>query len=135
MLAQSQASRFVDLHTPKLLTVLRERYRLADLRASAVVADSMSGRRHRSNAELVAQGVANIGSALFGGFCVTGTIARTASNVHAGARGPIAGMAHAGFLLLFMVVAAPMAGYIPLAGVRRRPRHLRGSNFGTQRRH
>ena len=62
---------------------------------SAVVADSMSGRRHRSNMELVAQGVANVGSALFGGICVTGTIARTATNVRAGARGPVAGMLHA----------------------------------------
>jgi len=56
----------------------------------AVVADSMTGRRHRSNAELVGQGAANIASALFGGFCVTGTIARTATNVRAGARGPLA---------------------------------------------
>ena len=84
---------------------------------SAVVADSMSGRRHRSNAELVAQGVANIGSALFGGFCVTGTIARTATNVRAGARGPVAGMLHAAFLLLFMLLAAPLAAYIPLAAL------------------
>src|SRR5262249_50404028 len=61
---------------------------------SAVVADSMSGRRHRSNAELVAQGAANIASSLFGGICVTGAIARTATNVRAGARGPIAGMLH-----------------------------------------
>jgi SulP family sulfate permease len=72
---------------------------------SAVVADSMSGRRHRSNCELVAQGAANIGAALFGGFCVTGTIARTATNVRSGARGPVAGMLHSAFLLLFMVVA------------------------------
>ena len=56
---------------------------------SAVVADGMTGRRHRSNCELVAQGFANIGSALFGGICVTGTIARTATNVRAGARGPV----------------------------------------------
>ena len=84
---------------------------------SAVVADSMSGRRHRSNAELVAQGVANIGSALFGGFCVTGTIARTATNVRAGARGPVAGMLHAAFLLLFVLLAAPLAAYIPLAAL------------------
>lgn len=84
---------------------------------SAVVADSMSGRRHRSNAELVAQGVANIGSALFGGFCVTGTIARTATNVRAGARGPVSGMLHAVFLLLFMLLAAPLAAYIPLAAL------------------
>jgi sulfate permease, SulP family len=82
---------------------------------SAVVADSMTGRRHRSNAELVAQGFANIASGLFGGICVTGTIARTATNVRAGARGPIAGMAHSSFLLLFVVVAAPLAAYIPLA--------------------
>jgi sulfate permease, SulP family len=84
---------------------------------SAVVADSMTGRRHRSNAELVAQGIANIVSGLFGGICVTGTIARTATNVRAGARGPISGMAHALFLLLFIVVAAPLAAYIPLAAL------------------
>src|SRR5947209_10948678 len=84
---------------------------------SAVVADSMSGRRHRSNCELVAQGVANIASGLFGGICVTGTIARTATNVRAGARGPIAGMAHAVFLLLFILLAAPLAAYIPLAAL------------------
>jgi SulP family sulfate permease len=82
---------------------------------SAVVADSMTGRRHRSNSELVGQGAANIASALFGGFSVTGLIARTATNVRAGARGPIAGMLHAVFLLLFMLVAAPLASYIPLA--------------------
>jgi sulfate permease, SulP family len=84
---------------------------------SAVVADSMTGRRHRSNAELVAQGLANIAAPIFGGFCVTGTIARTATNVRAGARGPISGMLHALFLLLFMLVAAPLAGYIPLAAL------------------
>jgi sulfate permease, SulP family len=84
---------------------------------SAVVADSMTGRRHRSNAELVAQGIANIGSALFGGICVTGTIARTATNVRAGARGPFAGMLHFLFLLPFVVIAAPLASYIPLAAL------------------
>ncbi|MBL9049749.1 MAG: STAS domain-containing protein [Tabrizicola sp.] len=84
---------------------------------SAVVADGMSGARHRSNAELVAQGLANIGSALFGGFCVTGTIARTATNVRAGSRGPVSGMLHAVFLLGFMLIAAPLAGYIPLAAL------------------
>jgi SulP family sulfate permease len=77
----------------------------------------MTGRRHRSNSELVGQGVANIASALFGGFCVTGTIARTATNVRAGARGPISGMLHSVFLLLFMLVAAPLASYIPLAAL------------------
>jgi len=84
---------------------------------SAVVADGMTGRRHRSNCELVAQGAANIGSSLFGGFCVTGTIARTATNVRAGAHGPVAGMLHALFILLFMLVAAPLASYIPLAAL------------------
>lgn len=84
---------------------------------SAVVADGMSGRQHRSNAELVAQGLANIGSSLFGGFCVTGTIARTATNVRAGSRGPVSGMMHALFVLAFMLVAAPAAAYIPLAAL------------------
>jgi SulP family sulfate permease len=84
---------------------------------SAVVADGMTGRRHRSNCELVAQGFANIGSALFGGICVTGTIARTATNVRAGARGPISGMLHSVFLLAFMLIAAPLASYIPLAAL------------------
>src|SRR4051794_12898445 len=84
---------------------------------SAVVADGMTGRRHRSNCELVAQGLANIGSALFGGICVTGTIARTATNVRAGARGPISGMLHSVLLLLFMLIAAPLASYIPLAAL------------------
>ena len=84
---------------------------------SAVVADSMSGRRHRSNCELVAQGAANIASPLFGGFCVTGTIARTATNVRAGGRGPVAGMLHSAFLLLFMLAAAPLAAFVPLASL------------------
>jgi SulP family sulfate permease len=84
---------------------------------SAVVADSMSGGRHRPNAELVAQGVANVATALFGGMPVTGTIARTATNVQAGARGPVAGMVHAVALLAFLVVAAPLAQAIPLAAL------------------
>lgn len=84
---------------------------------SAVVADGMTGRRHRSNCELVAQGVANIGSGLFGGLCVTGAIARTATNIRAGARSPVAGMLHAAFLLAFMLIAAPLARYIPLSAL------------------
>lgn len=84
---------------------------------SAVVADSMSGRRHRSNCELVAQGFANMASALFGGIAVTGTIARTATNIRAGAVGPVSGMLHAVFLLGFMMLAAPLASYIPLAAL------------------
>lgn len=84
---------------------------------SAKVADSMTRRRHRSNMELVAQGAANIGSALFGGICVTGTIARTATNVRAGAKSPISGILHSAFLLAFMVAAAPLAAYVPLAAL------------------
>ncbi|MFA6156655.1 SulP family inorganic anion transporter [Mesorhizobium sp.] len=84
---------------------------------SAVVADGMTGRRHRSNCELVAQGFANIASGLSGGVCATGTIARTATNVRAGAHGPVAGMVHSAVLLALMLVAAPLASYIPLAAL------------------
>jgi SulP family sulfate permease len=84
---------------------------------SAVVADSMTGARHRSNCELVAQGIANMACALFGGICVTGAIARTATSILAGARGPIAGMLHAVFLLIFLLVAAPLASAIPLSAL------------------
>jgi SulP family sulfate permease len=82
---------------------------------SAKVADGMTGRKHRYNMEVVAQGVANIASALFGGISVTGTIARTATNIRAGACSPVSGMAHAVFVLLFMLVAAPLASFIPLS--------------------
>lgn len=82
---------------------------------SAVVADGMSGRRHRSNCELVAQGLANMASALCGGIPVTGTIARTATNVRSGARGPVSGILHALFLLAFLVFAGGLMGYVPLA--------------------
>jgi SulP family sulfate permease len=84
---------------------------------SAVVADGMTGRRHRSNCELVAQGVANIAAVTFGGMCVTGTIARTATNIRAGAKGPVSGILHSVYILLFMAVAAPLASYIPLAAL------------------
>lgn len=81
---------------------------------SATVADNMMHGRHRPNAELVAQGAANIGSALFGGMPATGAIARTATNVRAGGATPVAGMMHAVWLLLFMLLAAPLAVYVPL---------------------
>jgi SulP family sulfate permease len=84
---------------------------------SAVVADGMTGGRHRSNGELVAQGVANVGSALFGGLPATGAIARTATNIRAGGSTPVAGMLHAGFLLLFMLALAPLMHYVPLAAL------------------
>ena len=84
---------------------------------SAKVADSMTGRKHRSNMELVAQGLANIASSFFGGISVTGTIARTATNIRAGAKSPVSGMLHAVFLLLFMLVAASLANFVPLAAL------------------
>jgi SulP family sulfate permease len=84
---------------------------------SAVVADGMTGYRHRSKCELVAQGVANCGSALFGGLPATGALARTATNVRSGARTPVAGILHAAFLLLFIMVLAPLASFVPLAGL------------------
>lgn len=84
---------------------------------SAVIADGMTGRRHRSNCELVAQGVANTASALFAGLPATGAIARTATNIRAGARSPVAGMLHALFLLIFMLLLAPLARWVPLAAL------------------
>lgn len=81
---------------------------------SAVVADGMIGGKHRSNMELIAQGVGNICSGLFGGIPATGAIARTATNVKNGGRTPIAGMVHAVFLLLVMLLFAPVAKLIPL---------------------
>jgi SulP family sulfate permease len=106
----------------KLQAVLPDAVAIALLGAiesllSAVVADGMTGRRHRSNCELSAQGVANIVSVIFGGICVTGTVARTATNIRAGARGPISGIFHCAYLLMFLIVAAPLVGFIPLAAL------------------
>lgn len=81
---------------------------------SAVVADRMSGDKHRPRAELVAQGAANIGSAMVGGLPVAGAIARTATNVKAGGRTPVAGVVHAGTILVVMMVAAPLAGHLAM---------------------
>jgi SulP family sulfate permease len=81
---------------------------------SAMVADRMIGGQHRPNAELTAQGAANVASALFGGLPATGAIARTATNVRAGGRTPVAGIVHAVTILLVMLVAAPLAGYLAM---------------------
>jgi SulP family sulfate permease len=81
---------------------------------SAIVADRMIGGSHRSNAELLAQGAANIVSPLFGGLPATGAIARTATNVRAGGRTPVAGIVHAAAILLMSIAAAPLAGYLTL---------------------
>jgi SulP family sulfate permease len=112
---------------------------------SAMVADGMTGRRHRSNCELVAQGVANIGSALFGGISATGAIARTATNIRAGGRTPVAGMLHAMFLLAVMLALGPLMAYVPLASLaailvvvawnmseQERFRHLLGGPMGDR---
>jgi SulP family sulfate permease len=81
---------------------------------SAMVADRMIGGSHRPNAEVFAQGWANIASALFGGLPATGAIARTATNVRAGGKTPVAGMVHALVILLVMLAAAPLAGYLAM---------------------
>lgn len=89
---------------------------LAGLEAllSAVVADAMTGYSHRSGQELVGQGVANLASALFGALPVTGALARTATNIRAGARTPVAGVAHGAFLLLFLLVAGKLIAFVPM---------------------
>ena len=81
---------------------------------SAMVADRMSNGKHRPNAELLAQGIANIGSALFAGLPATGAIARTATNIRAGGKTPVAGLIHALVILLVMLLAAPLAGYLAM---------------------
>lgn len=81
---------------------------------SAVVADGMTGGRHRSNAELIGQGIANTASALFGGLPATGAIARTAANIRSGGRSPVSGIMHALFLLLFVLALSRWIAYVPL---------------------
>jgi len=84
---------------------------------SAVVSDRMSGDRHNPNVELVAQGIANIASPMFGGLPATGAIARTATNIRSGARSPVAGMIHALTLLCVLLFAAPLVSYVPMAAL------------------
>ncbi|WP_035354868.1 SulP family inorganic anion transporter [Edaphobacter aggregans] len=109
-----------DFHAEHILPLLPSAFTVALLAAvesllSAVVADGMSGDRHNSNVELIAQGVANIASPLFGGIPATGAIARTATNIRSGALTPVAGMVHALTLLTVLLVAAPLARFVPLA--------------------
>ena len=113
---------FPDVSMERIVALFPSAFTIAFLAGvesllSAMVADSMTGRRHRSNSELIAQGVANCASAAVGGLPATGAIARTATNIRAGARGPVAGMLHALFLLGFMAVAWPITAYIPLASL------------------
>jgi sulfate permease, SulP family len=111
-----------DFSLDKMIKVLPDALAITLLGAiesllSAVVADGMTGRRHRSNGELVAQGIGNMAAVTFGGMPVTGTIARTATNIRAGATGPVSGMLHALYLLVFMLLAAPLAYHVPLAAL------------------
>ena len=85
--------------------------------SDAVVSDGMTGFRHKADCELVAQGIANIGSILFGGIPATGSIARTTANIKSGGRTPLAGMVHAATLLVVMMAAAPLASRVPLAAL------------------
>jgi SulP family sulfate permease len=106
----------------KLRLLLPDAITIATLAAiesllSAVVADGMSGTRHKSNAELLGQGIGNIASAIFGGLPATGAIARTATNVKAGARTPVAGMMHALWLFLFMLLLSPLIVKVPLSAL------------------
>jgi SulP family sulfate permease len=116
------APSFPALSIERLQTLLPDAIAMAVLGAiesllSAMVADRMGDAHHRSNGELGAQGLANIVSTVFGGFCVTGTIARTATNVRSGARGPVSGILHCLYLLVFLFIAAPLVGFIPLAAL------------------
>ena len=111
-----------EISLAKLQSVMSPAFTIAFLAGieallSAVVADGMIGSRHRSNQELVGQGVANLASALFGGLPATGAIARTATNIKAGAITPVAGMMHALFLLLFVLLASDLMAYVPLAAL------------------
>ena len=84
---------------------------------TAVVADGMTGARHDSNQELIGQGAANIIAPLFGGFAATGAIARTATSIRNGATSPLAGIVHAVFLVLVILLLAPWAAHMPLAAL------------------
>ncbi|MDD2267122.1 SulP family inorganic anion transporter [Sulfuricurvum sp.] len=106
----------------KLRLILPDAITIATLAAiesllSAVVADGMTGTRHKPNAELLGQGIANIASGIFGGLPATGAIARTATNIKAGARSPIAGMMHALWLFVFMLLLSPLIVKVPLAAL------------------
>ncbi len=108
-----------EFSLPRLLELVPSAFVIAFLAGvesllSAVVADKLIGGKHRPNAELSAQGIANIASALFAGLPATGAIARTATNIRAGGKTPVAGLVHALVLLLVMLLAAPVAGYLAM---------------------
>jgi len=111
-----------DLSLSHMLTLIAPAFTIALLGAiesllSAVVADAMAGTQHDSNQELIGQGIANMTSPLFGGFAVTGAIARTATNIRNGGTSPLAGIMHAATLIAVLLVLAPLASSIPLASL------------------
>ncbi|AUW60594.1 sodium-independent anion transporter (plasmid) [Sphingobium sp. SCG-1] len=111
-----------DFSTEKVRQVLPSAFTIAFLAGiesllSAVVADGMTGFRHRSNQEMVGQGVANFASAMFGGLPATGAIARTATNIKAGGRSPVAGISHAVFILLFILFGSKLMAFVPMAAL------------------
>lgn len=113
---------FPEISPAKITAVLPSAFTIAFLAGieallSAVVADGMTGTRHRSNQELIGQGVANLGSALFGGLPATGAIARTATNIRSGAKTPVAGILHAIFILLFILFATDLMAFVPMAAL------------------
>lgn len=113
---------FPEISLAKINAVLPSAFTIAFLAGieallSAVVADGMTGTRHRSNQELIGQGVANLGSALFGGLPATGAIARTATNIRSGAKTPVAGILHAVFILLFILFATDLMAFVPMAAL------------------
>lgn len=120
--ANLPAPHLPDFSLAKVISVLPDAGAIALLGSiesllSAVVADKLGSDEHHPSAELVSQGIANIGAAVFLAMPVTGTIARTATNIRAGAATPLSGVFHTVFLVLFMGLAAPLAGYIPLAAL------------------
>ena len=132
--AETVGQRFPDMPTtlpaphlpaislPMLRDVLPSAFTIAFLAGieallSAVVADGMTGYKHRPGQELVGQGAANLASAVFGGMPATGAIARTATNIRAGAKTPMAGIFHALFLLAALLVAGPLVAYVPMAAL------------------
>src|SRR5699024_5183135 len=111
-----------DITFEKILYLLAPAFVIAMLGGiesllSAVVADGMTGKRHKSNRELVGQGVANIVTPFFGGIPATGAIARTATNIKSGAASPFSGIFQSAFVLLTLVLFAPLASHIPLASM------------------
>src|SRR5690606_12121446 len=112
----------LDLDFAKLRALLPAAFAIALLGAiesllSAVIADGMTGTRHDPDAELVGQGVGNILCPFFGGIPATGALARTATNIRAGARSPISGLMHALVVLLAMLLMAPWVAHIPMASL------------------